>query len=135
MCRMPSQLAREPSEHTPPDDLADDDLLEMANLDEQDTHVPGSIFVSTALGSHGPRIKWYPGSPGRALPCLIMSIGPDPEVRADFLPRPVSRPVLPLLTAWVKLNHAELLAFWNEGETWNRRRVAAFLDALRPVPR
>ena len=130
-----TDTARVAVRRRPPDDLAEDTLLEMANLDEEDTHVPGTIFISTALGSHGPRVKWYPGSPGRTLPCLILSIGPEPRVRDDFLPSPVSRPAIPAVTEWVRLNHVALLEFWNAGETWNRRRVAAFLEALRPLPR
>ena len=118
-----------------PDDFAEDRLLEMANLDEEDTHAPGMIFISTRLGSHGPRVKWYPGAPSRTAPCLIVSIGPEPKVRDDFLPSQVSRPAAPLVTAWVRANHAALLEFWNKGETWNRRRVSAFLDGLKPLPR
>lgn len=133
----PLTLAVDPRSRSriPPDDFADDILLEMANLGEVDTHVPGTIFVSTALGAHGPRVKWYPKTPGRALPCLIMSISAEPEVRDDFLPARVSGPVLPLLREWIKLNHADLKTFWNEGESWDRHRVASFLDSLRPLPR
>lgn len=120
---------------TPPDDFADDILVEMANLGESDTNVPGTIFVSTALGAHGPRVKWYPQAPGRTLPCVIMSISPEPEVRDDFLPPRVSGPVLPLLREWIKLNHADLRTFWDDGESWDRHRVTSFLDSLRPVPR
>ena len=118
---------------TPPDDFADDTLIEMANLDEGDTNVPGTIFVSTALGAHGPRVKWYPDRAGRDLPCLVVSIGADPAVRDDFLPARVTRAVLPRVTAWVRLNHVALLDFWQNGASWNRREVAAFLDGLRPV--
>lgn len=120
---------------TPPDDFAADTLSDRANLDEQDTNVPGTVLISTALGSHGPRVKWYPDRPGRSLPCLIVSIGPEPQVRDDFLPSHVSRPAFPLVAAWVKLNHAELLDFWAHGETWHRRRVSSFLDGLRPLPK
>lgn len=118
-----------------PDDFAEDALLDTANLDEADTGIPGTVFVSTALGSHGPRIKWYPGAPGRTLPCMIVSIDPEPQVRADFVGPRLSRPVTPLLTEWVKLNCAQLLEFWNHGETWNRRQVSDFLDGLRRLPR
>ncbi|MGU3540931.1 hypothetical protein [Methylobacterium sp. A54F] len=107
----------------------------MANLDEQDTGIPGTVFVSTALGSHGPRVKWYPGRAGRDLPCLIVSIGPEPRIRDDFLAPSVSRPAAPRVIAWVRQNHAPLLRFWSEGASWNRREVAAFLDGLRPLPR
>ena len=117
-----------------PDDFADDLLIEMANLDEQDTGVPGTIFVSTALGAHGPRVKWYPARAGSDLPCLIVSIGPDPQVRDDFLPRAVSRGVGPRVMAWVRLNHAALLDFWENGASWNRHEVSAFLDDLKRIP-
>lgn len=62
------------TERLPPDEFAEDTLVELANLDEEDTHLPGTIFVSTALGAHGRRVKWYPGMPGWTAPCLIMSI-------------------------------------------------------------
>ncbi|KAB1071780.1 hypothetical protein [Methylobacterium planeticum] len=107
----------------------------MANLDEQDTNIPGTLFVSTALGAHGPRVKWYPGKAGRTLPCLIVSVGPDPKLRDDFLPPAVSRIAAPRVMAWVRLNHGALLDFWNNGASWNRREVSAFLDALQPLPK
>ena len=63
----------------PPDDFAEDVLIEMANLDEQDTNIPGTLFVSTALGAHGPRVKWYPDKAG-ANPTLPHRLGrPRPE--------------------------------------------------------
>lgn len=122
----------EDKQSLPPNDFEQDELFEMANLDEDDTHIPGTIFVSTAIGSHGPRIKWYPGSPGRALPCLILSIGPDPVVRDNFLPERQTRPVMAPLKVWISQNHEALLSFWKEGESWNHRKVAAFLGDLKP---
>lgn len=70
-----------------------------------------------------------------ALPCLMMSIAPEPVVRNDFLPRHVSRPIVPQLAEWATLNHAALMTFWDEGDSWDRHRVAQFLDALRPIGR
>lgn len=122
------------SDRHPPDDFAEDVLCEMSNLDTQDTNVPGTIFVSTALGSHGPQVKWYPGRAGRTLPCLIVSVEADPKVRDDFVPTPASRAVAPLVGAWVRLNHAALLDFWMNGASWNRREVSAFLDGLHKLP-
>ena len=119
----------------PPDDFDEDRLIEMANLTERDTNVPGTIFISTALGSHGPCVKWFPGRPGRDLPCLILSIANDPMIRDDFLPHHVSASVLPDLKEWVGMNADGLLRFWNDGETWDRHEVAAFLDGLRPLTR
>ncbi len=118
----------------PPDDFAEDVLSEMANLDAQDTNVPGTIFVSTALGSHGPRVKWYPDRAGRTSPCLIVSIDPDPRVRDDFLQSVASRAAAPKVIAWVRLNHTALLDFWTNGASWNRREVASFLDGLIKLP-
>lgn len=117
-----------------PDDFTEDVLSEMANLDEQDTGVPGTIFISTALGSHGPRVKWYPDRAGRDLPCLIVSIGPEPTIRDDFLRSPVSRLAAPQVMAWVRRNHEALLDFWVNGASWNRREVASFLDGLHRLP-
>lgn len=130
---MSLHVGRIPQQQTPPDDFAEDVLIEMANLDERDTNIAGTIFVSTALGAHGPRVKWYPDKAGRTLPCLIVSIGADPKLRDDFLPPTVSRAALPRVTEWVRLNHVALLEFWNNGASWNRREVSAFLDALQPL--
>ncbi|WP_342109025.1 hypothetical protein [Methylobacterium sp. SI9] len=105
----------------------------MSNLDEQDTNVPGTIFISTALGSHGPRVKWYPDRAGRTLPCLIVSIKVEPKIRADFLQNPTSRAAAAKVIAWVRLNHDALLDFWTQGASWNRREVSAFLDSLRKL--
>lgn len=131
---MSTATLRVGEQRTPPDDFAEDALIEMANLDEQDTNIPGTIFVSTALGAHGPRVKWYPSRAGRDLPCLIVSIEPDPQVRDDFLPPRVSRPAIPRVQEWVRLNHAALLDFWSNGASWNRREVSAFLDGLKSLP-
>lgn len=120
---------------TPPDDFTEDALSEMANLDVTDTNIPGTIFVSTALGAHGPRVKWYPDRAGRTSPCLIVSIGPQPTLRDNFLSAAVSRAAIPSVVEWVRLNHVALLEFWNDGASWNRREVSAFLDTLRPLPK
>lgn len=118
----------------PPDDFAEDVRCAMSNHGSQDTNVPGTIFVSTALGSHGPRVKWYPGRAGHALPCLIVSIGADPKVREDTVRPPASRAAAPLVVAWVRQNHAALLDFWANDASWNRREVSAFLDSLHKLP-
>ena len=50
------------------DELVDEDLVEMANLPEEDTGIPGTIFVSTRMGRHGPRVKYVDGRAGEAQP-------------------------------------------------------------------
>jgi hypothetical protein len=37
---------------------AADDVVEMANLTTAQTGVPGTIFISTAMGGHSPRVKY-----------------------------------------------------------------------------
>lgn len=50
-------------------------LLEMANLPREDTGVDGIIYISSAQGKHGPRVKWYPAPPNsRKAPCLSPSV-------------------------------------------------------------
>ena len=124
---------RRAPERRPPDDFVEDILCEMSNLDAQDTDVPGTISISTALGAHGPRVNRYPGRAGRTLPCLIVSVEVDPKVRDDFIQTPVSRAAAPQVIAWVHLNHAVLLNFWINGASWSRREVSTFLDGLRKL--
>ena len=45
----------------------------MANLTSAQTGVPGTIFISTAMGSHGPRVKYFV-QPGRTQPSFSVSI-------------------------------------------------------------
>ena len=41
------------------DELASEDVVEMANLTSAQTGVPGTIFISAAMGPHGPRVKYF----------------------------------------------------------------------------
>jgi hypothetical protein len=41
------------------EELARDDVVEMANLTTAQTGVPGTNFISTAIGGHGPRVKYF----------------------------------------------------------------------------
>jgi hypothetical protein len=47
------------------EELAQDDVVEMANLTTAQTGVPGTIFISTAMSGHGPGVK-YLLQPGRS---------------------------------------------------------------------
>ena len=38
------------------DELAEDEVLEMANLTSAQTGIAGTHFISTAMGQHGPRV-------------------------------------------------------------------------------
>lgn len=58
-------LDREPTLDEEIGALADADVFEMANLVEAQTGVPGTLFISTIMGSHGPRVKDYPKRGGQ----------------------------------------------------------------------
>ena len=113
------------------DELADEDLVEMANLPEEDTGIPGTIFVSTRMGRHGPRVKYFDGRAGEAQPSCSVTIADPPRVVANSLPDHVVRQRAPLVSAWVALNRDALLEFWNEGASWTRAEVSRFLDGLK----
>jgi len=119
---------------TPPDDFAEDVDFEMTNLGRKHTNIPGVVFVSSRLGAHGPRVKWYADKPKGNTPCVIVSIGPDPVVRDDFIGTVQSRQAADLVRAWVRLNHAELLDFWNTGTEWDIDELTDFTRRLRPLP-
>ena len=113
------------------DELADEDLVEMANLPEEDTGISGIIFVSTRMGRHGPRVECFDGRAGEAQPSCSVTIADPPGVVANSLPDQIVRQRAPLVSAWVALNRDALLEFWNEGASWTRAEVARFLDGLK----
>jgi hypothetical protein len=114
------------------DELTADELVEMANLTAAQTGVPGTIFISTAMGSHGPRVKYYV-QPGRTQPSFSVTISDRPAVAANSLPARVLRQMSPPVMRWVSLNRAALLDFWNNGDTWTQPQVNAFIQTLKPV--
>ena len=66
------------------EELADEDVAEMANLTTAQTGVPGTIFISTAMGRHGPRVKYFL-QPGRSQPSFSVAIADTPTVVANSL--------------------------------------------------
>ena len=102
------------------DKLADEDLVEMANLPEEDSRIPATIFVSTRTGRYGPRVKYFDGRAGEAQQSCSATIADPPRVVANSLPDHVVRQRAPLVFAWVALNRDALLEFWNEGASWPR---------------
>ena len=121
----------------PPDpplanELATEDTVEMANLTSAQTGVPGTIFISTAMGAHGPRVKYYVKiGPGQQ--SFSVSISEKPRLVATSLSERVTGRMAPEVIAWVKLNHAALLKFWSEGQFWTRAEVNAFVDTLQKL--
>jgi hypothetical protein len=91
------------------------------------------VSISTAQASHAPRVKWYPGRPGRTAPCLSVTVEAEPRAINDNLPPPVAASAAGPVVGWVAANYAGLLDFWNNGETWTRDEVNAFIDGLHKV--
>lgn len=109
--------------------IVGDEPFEMTNLAEEDTGVTGVVFISTAMGGHGPRVKWF-ARPGRGQPSFSVSIDPQPRLLASSLSDRDTRRAYPAVARWTALNHAALLRFWNEGDAWTSREVSAFLAGL-----
>src|SRR5271167_4414590 len=121
----------------PPDallaeELSSDTVVDMANLTTAQTGVVGTIFISTAMGGHGPRAKYFL-QPGRTQPSFSVSISDAPTVVANSLPVRVVRQMSPQVIEWVLRNKDALLDFWHHGDTWTQPAVNDFIQKLRRV--
>jgi len=112
--------------------LGDEAQFEMTNLPPDRTGIRGVLFVSTAVGFHGPRVKYFVKT-GKGQPSFSVSIAEEPKVLASSLPDRVVSEMAPQVFAWVALNRDELLRFWNEGETWMFDEVQAFIARLHKI--
>jgi len=126
------EIEHVPADTTLADDLRQDILVEMANLTTAQTGVPGTIFISTAMGGHGPRVKYYL-QPGRTQPSFSVTIADAPTLVANSLPVRVVRQISPQVIAWVSHNKDALLDFWYHGDTWTQPEVNDFIQKLKPV--
>lgn len=107
-----------------------DEMFDMANLTTRHTGVEGTIYISTQQGQHGPRIKWYPGRPGRDLPCLGVPFETPSRVINQGLPPRVARDGEREAVAWAQMNRDALLRFWADGLAWTLDEVNAFVEGL-----
>jgi hypothetical protein len=114
------------------DELAGDDVVEMANLTTAQTGVPGTIFISTAMGGHGPRVKYFL-QPGRSQSSFSVTISDAPTLAANSLPVRVVRQMSPQVITWVSRNKDALLDFWYHGDTWTQPEVNDFIQKLHRV--
>ncbi|HVH76883.1 MAG TPA: hypothetical protein VM755_18360 [Stellaceae bacterium] len=114
------------------DELAGEDVLEMANLTTAQTGGDGTIFISTAMGAHGPPVKYF-RQPGRSQPSFSVTISDAPTVVANSLPDRVVRQMSPQVIAWVSRNRDALLDFWRHGDTWTQPEVNDFIQKLQRV--
>jgi hypothetical protein len=113
-------------------ELAQEELVEMANLTSAQTGIIGTIFISTAIGSRGPRVK-YSVQAGRMQPSFSVSIADVPAVFANSLPARTIRQMSPQVIDWVARNKDALLDFWHHGDTWTQPEVNAFMQRLQRV--
>jgi hypothetical protein len=114
------------------EELAPEDVVEMANLTSAQTGVPGTIFISTAMGAHGPRVKYFV-QPGRTQLSFSVSIADPPAIVANSLPACTVRWMAPQGVEWVRRNRDDLLDFWNSGDGWPQPEVNDFIQRLRRV--
>src|SRR5882762_4076792 len=65
--------------------VSDDATVEMTNLSAKHTGIEGVVFISTVLGGHGPRVKYFLKAGGKQL-SFSVSIATEPRVVANSLP-------------------------------------------------
>jgi hypothetical protein len=114
------------------DELSGEDMVEMANLTNAQTGITGTVFISTAMGAHGPRVKYFI-QPGRTQPSFSVSIGDTPSVVANSLPARTVRQMSPQVIEWVLRNKDQLLDFWHHGDTWTQPEVNDFIQRLQRI--
>ena len=127
---MPDEVMQIPADAPLADELAHEDTVEMANLTSAQTGISGTIFISTAMGQHGPRVKYFE-RPGRTQPSFSVSIGDAPAVVANSLPARTVRQMAPRVIEWVLQNADGLRDFWDHGDTWTQPEVNDFIQNLR----
>jgi hypothetical protein len=125
-------MAQFPADVLLTEELAREELVEMANLTSAQTGITGTIFISTAMGAHGPRVKYFV-QPGRTQPSFSVSIGEIPVVVANSLPLRTVRQTSPRVVEWVSRNKDALLDFWHHGDTWTQPEVNDFIQKLQRV--
>ena len=121
-----------PADASLAEELAREDDVEMANLTEAQTGVGRTIFISTAMGAHGPRVKYFV-QPSRTQPSFSVSIADAPAVVGNSLPARTMRQLSPKVIAWVLLNKNALRDFWDHGDTWTQPEVNNFIQRLQRV--
>lgn len=125
----------------PPDSIEtafptdDEGFFDFMHLREGRTGIGGTIFLSTKVPQHGPRVKWQPTSPGPNRPTCSFTLDDPPRLVANSLPERVVNAARADVMAWIAINRDALRAFWDYGAYWEKDQVDAFADALRPLPR
>jgi hypothetical protein len=130
---MSGEVALRPPRDLPlAEELAREEVVEMANLTSAQTGVNGTIVISTAMGAHRPRVKYFV-LPGRTQPSFSVSVTDTPTVVANSLPARTVRQMAPQVIEWVSRNKDALLDFWHRGDTWTQPEVNEFIQRLQRV--
>ncbi len=107
-----------------------DDPVEMTNLRERHTGVPGVIYISTRQGQHGPRIKWFPQRAGGGDPFLTITLEQPPRLLNHGVnPREATGAVA--AAQWAEINRDALLHFWANGTVLDVDEIAEFTRTLK----
>ena len=128
----PQNVIAVPIETMLAEELASEDVVEMANLTSAQTGIAGTIFISTAMGAHGARVGYFL-QPGRTQPSFSVSISDAPAVVANSLPARTVRQMSPQVVEWVLRNKDALLDFWHHGDTLTQPEVNDFIQQLQRV--
>jgi hypothetical protein len=129
---IPGAVADLPLDTTLSVELEREEVVELANLTSAQTGISGTIFISTAMGAHGPRVKYFL-QPGRTQPSFSVSVAEAPAVVANSLPARAVRQMAPRVIEWVLRNRGALLDFWHRGDTWTQPEVNDFIQQLQRV--
>jgi hypothetical protein len=128
----PQNVSAVPIDTILAEELASEDVVDMANLTAAQTGIAGTIFISTAMGALGPRVKYFL-QPGRTQPSFSVSISDAPAVVANSLPARTVRQMSPQVVEWVLRNKDALLDFWHDGDTLTQPEVNDFIQQLQRV--
>lgn len=112
--------------------LDEEDVFDMANLGEDRTGVSDVIMISTIMGSHGPRVKYYLKT-GAGQPSFSVAVAAEPRVLASSMTARDLNRRAPAVIDWVRLNHEALARFWSEGAHWMHDEVQSFIADLKKV--
>lgn len=121
-----------PRDETLDEELAREDEVHMSNLFEEDTGVPGVIFISTVMASDGPRVK-FSFKAGRHQPSCSVALGDPPRVVANSLSQRDLGRAAPAVLEWAALNRDALIRYWRKGDTYSRQQANAFVEGLRKI--
>jgi hypothetical protein len=112
--------------------LDDEDIFDMANLTEAQTGIVGIVTITTVMGRHGPRVKYFLKA-GRHNPSFSIAVASEPRVVANSLEERDLMKMAPRVMQWVALNHEALASFWWDGADWEAPDVQTFIAGLKKV--